>query len=59
MRDGSCVQYDFIEFIPVRAFRLEPITPCGYLVVDGEIVEYGPIQAESMPSAGRVMFREP
>ncbi|KAF5269962.1 hypothetical protein FQR65_LT05761 [Abscondita terminalis] len=45
-----------IEMLPVRAFRIEPdVTERGYLTVDGECVEYGPIQAEVFPSLVKVM----
>ncbi|XP_034442593.1 sphingosine kinase 1-like [Hippoglossus hippoglossus] len=30
----------------VQALRLEPYTPKGIITVDGEVVEYGPMQAE-------------
>lgn len=30
----------------VRALRLEPHSPKGIITVDGEVVEYGPVQAE-------------
>ncbi|XP_034059401.1 sphingosine kinase 1-like [Gymnodraco acuticeps] len=30
----------------VRALRLEPSSPKGVITVDGEVVEYGPLQAE-------------
>ncbi|XP_026160293.1 sphingosine kinase 1 [Mastacembelus armatus] len=30
----------------VRALRLEPYSPKGIMTVDGEVVEYGPVQAE-------------
>uniref|UniRef100_H3DJG6 Sphingosine kinase 1 n=1 Tax=Tetraodon nigroviridis TaxID=99883 RepID=H3DJG6_TETNG len=30
----------------VRALRLEPLSPKGVLTVDGELVEYGPLQAQ-------------
>lgn len=30
----------------VRALRLEPYSPKGIITVDGEVVEYGPVQAE-------------
>ncbi|XP_018573546.1 sphingosine kinase 2 isoform X2 [Anoplophora glabripennis] len=46
-----------IELIPVSAFRIEPdITETGYMTVDGEHVEYGPIQAEIFPQLGRIMI---
>ncbi|KAG5870516.1 hypothetical protein JTB14_006772 [Gonioctena quinquepunctata] len=45
-----------VELIPVYAFRIEPdMTESGYMTVDGEQVEYGPIQAEIFPSLGRIM----
>ncbi|KAL8176692.1 UNVERIFIED_CONTAM: hypothetical protein K2H54_037564 [Gekko kuhli] len=36
----------YVISVPVRAFRLEPLTRKGILTVDGERVEYGPIQGE-------------
>ncbi|XP_043946415.1 sphingosine kinase 1 [Protopterus annectens] len=42
-----------IVHIPVKAFRLEPFTPKGIITVDGEQVEYGPIQAEIHSRLGR------
>lgn len=45
-----------VELIPVHAFRIEPdMNEMGYITVDGEHVEYGPIQAEIFPELGRVM----
>ncbi|EFA00810.1 sphingosine kinase 2 [Tribolium castaneum] len=45
-----------IELIAVNAFRIEPdMNEQGYMTVDGEHVEYGPIQAEVFPSLARVM----
>ncbi|XP_033172353.1 sphingosine kinase 2 [Drosophila mauritiana] len=45
----------FIKVVPCRAFRIEPSSSDGILVVDGERVEYGPIQAEVMPGLINVM----
>ncbi|XP_063925407.1 sphingosine kinase 2 [Zophobas morio] len=45
-----------IELIAVNAFRIEPdMREQGYITVDGEHVEYGPIQAEIFPELARVM----
>ncbi|KAI4471937.1 sphingosine kinase [Holotrichia oblita] len=45
-----------IDFIPVRAFRIEPdMDERGYITVDGEHVEYGPIQAEVFPGLAKIM----
>ncbi|CAI5674820.1 unnamed protein product [Oreochromis niloticus] len=39
----------------VTALRLEPITPQGMITVDGEVVEYGPVQAQIHPGIARLM----
>ncbi|MBN3319605.1 SPHK2 kinase, partial [Atractosteus spatula] len=40
---------------PARAFRLLPLSPRGTLTVDGELVPYGPLQAQIHPSMARLM----
>ncbi|KAM3622922.1 uncharacterized protein V6R79_004909 [Siganus canaliculatus] len=35
-----------LVYTRVRALRLEPQSPKGIITVDGEVVEYGPVQAE-------------
>ncbi|XP_016948489.1 sphingosine kinase 1 [Drosophila biarmipes] len=45
----------FIKVVACRAFRIEPNSSDGILVVDGERVDYGPIQAEVMPGLINVM----
>lgn len=57
MEDGSHLESSSVENIIVRAFRLVPLTPGGVLTVDGEIVQYGPIQAEVLPSFARMMAK--
>jgi len=52
---GSHSRLPFVTLVPVKAFRLEPQTDVGYLTVDGELVDFGPLQAEVMPAAARVM----
>lgn len=39
----------------VHALRLEPLSPKGILTVDGEVVEYGPVQAEVHRGAARLI----
>ncbi|KAM9391660.1 sphingosine kinase 1 [Pholidichthys leucotaenia] len=39
----------------VKALRLEPITPQGMIAVDGEMVEYGPVQAQIHPRLARLI----
>ncbi|KAK9892636.1 hypothetical protein WA026_021014 [Henosepilachna vigintioctopunctata] len=49
-------KHGLIQLLPVRAFRIEPdAKERGYMTVDGELVEYGPIQAEIFPELGRIM----
>ncbi|KAL6053709.1 hypothetical protein STEG23_018942 [Scotinomys teguina] len=38
-----------LGYAAAHAFRLEPLTPRGVLTVDGELVEYGPMQAQVHP----------
>nr|XP_061805435.1 sphingosine kinase 1 [Nerophis lumbriciformis] len=40
----------------VRALRLEPISPEGVITVDGETVEYGPVQAQIHPGLARLIY---
>lgn len=54
----DCGNNPLIEMLPVRAFRLVPDPDpanAGHLAVDGEKVEYGPIQAEVFPGLATVM----
>lgn len=45
-----------VEMIPVKAFRIEPAESTGgHLTVDGEDVDYGPLQAEVFQSLATVM----
>lgn len=49
---------ELVEMIPVKAFRLVPdegANNVGHITVDGEKVEYGPIQAEIFPGLSNVM----
>ncbi|KAH8370998.1 hypothetical protein KR093_005855 [Drosophila rubida] len=47
---------EYVKVLPVRAFRLEPHDNHGIITVDGERVEFGPLQAEIMPGIARVMI---
>uniref|UniRef100_A0A8D2LUU8 DAGKc domain-containing protein n=1 Tax=Varanus komodoensis TaxID=61221 RepID=A0A8D2LUU8_VARKO len=38
-----------LTHIPVRAFRIEPLTRKGIITIDGERVEYGPVQGQVHP----------
>lgn len=39
----------------VRAYRIEPQTPKGRLTVDGELVDYAPIQQHVWRKAANIM----
>lgn len=39
--EGKHFDYDFVHWLPVRAFRIVPSEPNGNLMVDGEKVPYG------------------
>lgn len=45
----------FVVYTKVRALRLEPYSPKGTITVDGEVVEYGPVQAQIHGSLGRII----
>jgi hypothetical protein len=41
LSDGKHFNYDFVEWMPVRAFRIVPAGTEGNMMVDGEKVPYG------------------
>lgn len=41
LADGKHFDYDFVEWMRVRAFRIVPDEPNGNIMVDGEKVPYG------------------
>ncbi|KAJ8289963.1 hypothetical protein GJAV_G00007210 [Gymnothorax javanicus] len=45
----------YVSHVPARAFRLQPLSPRGTLTVDGELVPYGPLQAQIHPSMARLI----
>lgn len=57
MEKGShfSINCTFMEYVKVRALRLEPCTPKGTLTVDGEVVEYGPVQAQVYGKLARII----
>nr|XP_012609862.1 sphingosine kinase 2 isoform X2 [Microcebus murinus]XP_012609863.1 sphingosine kinase 2 isoform X2 [Microcebus murinus] len=48
-----------LGYAAARAFRLEPLTPRGVLTVDGEQVEYGPLQAQMHPGLATLLTGPP
>jgi diacylglycerol kinase family enzyme len=53
-KDGSFLKSPHIEYVKIKAFRLEPLDTdnSGNLMVDGERVPYGRIQGEVVPKLG-------
>ncbi|KAJ3600718.1 hypothetical protein NHX12_031695 [Muraenolepis orangiensis] len=45
----------YVIYERVRALRLEPLSPQGVITVDGEVVEYGPLQAQIHPGLARLI----
>ncbi|XP_066590910.1 sphingosine kinase 1-like [Prorops nasuta] len=53
---GTHLNCPGVDMIPVKAFRIEPEeNETGHLTVDGEEVDYGPLQAEIFGSLASVM----
>ena len=41
LSDGKHLEYDFVHWLPIRAFRIVPNETTGNMMVDGEKVPYG------------------
>ncbi|XP_078317345.1 sphingosine kinase 1-like isoform X1 [Crassostrea virginica] len=52
---GDHVSSPYVEMVKVLAFRLEPMGTEGNIMVDGEHVDYGPIQGQVLPGIARIM----
>ena len=44
-----------VDIIPVRAFRIVPIEPTGYMTIDAENIDFGSSQGQILPGKGRLM----
>jgi len=55
MDAGDHVHHPKVKLYKCSSFSLEPRTEKGIFSLDGEVVEYGPIQAKVLPSAARVL----
>ncbi|KAK7886052.1 hypothetical protein WMY93_025673 [Mugilogobius chulae] len=49
------VSSPYVSHVSCRAFRLQPLSSRGTLTVDGELVPYGPLQAQVHPSLSRLI----
>ena len=55
---GTHIERPDVHTIDVKAFRLEPYTEEGIMTVDGEVVKYGPMQAQVHQHLARVFCRK-
>ena len=55
MDTGDHIHHPRVQCFKANAYRLEPQTPKGLFSLDGESVEYGPLQATVLPGMARVM----
>ena len=44
-----------VQLLPVRAFRIEPIRPRGYLSIDAESFKFGPVQGQILPGKANLL----
>ena len=57
MAKGNHLEMDFMNVIEAKAFRIEPSENSGILTLDGEMIPFGPMQAQIHPQLGRVLGR--
>jgi sphingosine kinase len=55
IEDGSHMDHPNVDVYKASSYRLEPRTEKGIFSLDGEVVEYGPIQASVLPSCARTV----
>ena len=54
---GKHVSIRGVDMIKIDAFRLEPLASDSHVTLDGEVLEYGPIQGHVVTGAGRLMVK--
>ena len=55
MEDGAHLGNPALECVKAKAYRLEPATRPGNIALDGEAIDYGPVQGHVLPGAARVL----
>ena len=55
--NAAHVGFDFVEFFPVKSFKLEPLSQGSYLTVDGELIEHSNIRAEVVSKAIKILTK--
>ena len=54
---GIHTEMNMVHLIEAKAFRIEPTDGQGIVTLDGEVIPYGPLQAQIHPQMGRVLGR--
>ncbi|NJK49759.1 hypothetical protein HC931_17890 [Candidatus Gracilibacteria bacterium] len=52
--NGKHIALPYVEYYKVRSFRLEPLCDRGILAIDGEQVEYSPLQLQVLRGIARI-----
>ncbi|XP_067672040.1 sphingosine kinase 1-like [Haliotis asinina] len=52
---GGHVDSPYVEIVKVLAFRLEPSTTSGNIMIDGERIDVTPLQCQVLPQISRIM----
>jgi sphingosine kinase len=52
--NGKHIALPYVEYYKVRSFRLEPLCDRGILAIDGEQVEYSPLQLQVLRGMARI-----
>ena len=56
-KEAGYLKMEKVHKIQTKAYRLEPLSPPGYIAIDGEQIEYGPYQVQIQPKMIRFMTR--
>ena len=56
LEEGQHVKYPEAEMVPVTEFKLEPLAEKGIMLVDGERIDSGAIQAKILPSFANILY---
>jgi sphingosine kinase len=52
--NGKHISLPYVEYYKVRSFRLEPLCDRGILAIDGEQIEYSPLQVRVLRGMARI-----
>lgn len=58
IENGDHISAEEIEFIKVKAYRLEPLVSEGIYSMDGEVITYGPIQSSIFKESLQILSLE-